>query len=169
MGSSTSIHTYTHIYIPSPDNRLTSPTPTTTNPPHPQEEARLLTGIKLSSELLSLSKLQQAGEALLQLGVGVVAITLGEHGAYVKATGSERRLQESEHLAWQAAAWAGQETLLPPYPLQAGAEANTNGAGDAFIAGLVAAMLCRTRKLSLKQATSFALLAARCVVVWWWC
>ena len=93
----------------------------------------------------------------------MVAITLGEHGAYVKVTASELRLQEGGRLAWQAAEWAGQETLLPPYPLQAGAEANTNGAGDAFIAGLVAAMLCRTRKLSLKQATSFALLAARYV------
>ena len=81
----------------------------------------------------------------------------------MKVTASELRLQEGGRLAWQAAEWAGQETLLPPYPLQAGAEANTNGAGDAFIAGLVAAMLCRTRKLSLKQATSFALLAARYV------
>ena len=89
------------------------------------------------------------------------ARTLGEHGAYVKVTASEPRLQESEVLARQASTWAGQEALLPPYPIQPGAEANTNGAGDAFIGGLVAALLCRTQALSLKQATSFALLAAR--------
>ncbi len=129
-----------------------------------QEEANLLlsnTDIHLSDGVNSLAALQQAGDALLQKGLAVVALTLGEHGAYVKVTSNEGRLQTSEALAWQASRWAGQEALLPPYALQPGAEANTNGAGDAFIAGLLAAMLSKTQALSLKQATSFALLTAR--------
>ncbi len=143
------------------DGSTDQPHPPHPTPPRAQEEARLLTGTTLNGERPSLPELQQAGDALLQLGVAVVAITLGEHGAYVKVTASEPRLQESEVLARQASTWAGQEALLPPYPIQPGAEANTNGAGDAFIGGLVAALLCRTQALSLKQATSFALLAAR--------
>jgi len=131
-----------------------------------QEEANLLlsgndSDIHLSDAAISLSSLQQAADALLAQGLAIVALTLGEHGAYVKVTSNEKRLQASEALAWQGAKWAGQETLLPPYPLQAGAEVNTNGAGDAFIGGFLAAMLCKTKSLSLKQATSFALLTAR--------
>lgn len=136
---------------------------TTTNNER-QDEARLLTGVELDkSGSFSLSSLKQAAESLLQRGVGVVAITLGEKGAFVKATSDRARLQQAEHLAWQAEKWAGAEIMMPPYPLQDGAEANTNGAGDAFVAGLVAAVLCRAQALSMRQATAFAMLTARCV------
>jgi sugar/nucleoside kinase (ribokinase family) len=59
----------------------------------------------------------------------------------------------------QASKWVGGDVLLPAYPLEAGSEANSNGAGDAFVSGLLAAVLS-TRELSLEQAVRVALLAA---------
>lgn len=51
----------------------------------------------------------------------------------------------------QATPWVGQDAALPPPPLTPGAEVNSNGAGDAFIGGLVAALLLQNAKLSLTQ------------------
>lgn len=124
-----------------------------------QEEATLITGHTISTPP-SLPSLREAAAVLFSYGVAIVAITLGEEGAYVAVTPSEGRILPESALAWQASKWTpGTDVLLPAYPLTLGAQANTNGAGDAFVAGLLLALLT-TAPLTLEQATKVALLTA---------
>jgi len=124
-----------------------------------QEETTIITGITIPTPP-TLSSLQQAASVLFSHGVAIVAITLGEEGAYVGVTSSEGRILPESALSWQARKWKpGTDVLLPAYPLTPGAQANTNGAGDAFVAGLLLALLT-TAPLTLEEATKVALLTA---------
>ena len=66
----------------------------------------------------------------------------------------QARLRRSSAIESAAAAWCGQEVLLPAPPPTG--RVNANGAGDAFTAGLLAAMLWSS-PLSLVDAVGLAL------------
>ena len=103
---------------------------------------------------------------LLERGVAVVAITLGPSGAYVALTSDRERLVargatlRAATVGWEAGAWA----RLPAPPV--GVEINANGAGDAFTAGILAAMLWRPADANaeppcLEEALRVGLASAR--------
>lgn len=103
-------------------------------------------------------------EPLLDAGVAVVAVTLGKFGAYVAVTKDLERLQSAGGtLARATAGWeAGGAVRLPALPVSG--EVNANGAGDAFTAGMIAAMLWRrsaAEPLSLEETVGVALASAR--------
>ena len=132
------------------------------------EEACHITGVTPAPEEAdaSVETLRALVAPLLASGVAVVAITLGANGAFVAVTEDAERLRRTDALAQGAAAWCGAHVLLPALPVDG--ELNANGAGDAFTAGLLAAMLFRDeprdgaqRALSLKAAVGVALGAAR--------
>lgn len=129
------------------------------------DEARHLVGVReaeLDESSATPDELASLVEPLLAEGVAIVAVTLGAHGAYVAVTGDGQRLERSAALKAVAAAWRGQAALLPALPIEG--ELNANGAGDAFTAGLLAAMLWREADgdaaLSLEHALHVALLTA---------
>ena len=124
---------------------------------------------------------------LLERGVAVVALTLGEGGAYVCVSSDEARLRNRAELSRAAAGWCGQQARLAALPVAG--ELNANGAGahsaaeallprglarrgplvtclplhpsgDAFTAGLLAAMLW-SEPLQLDQAVHLGLASAR--------
>jgi myo-inositol-1-phosphate synthase len=84
---------------------------------------------------------------LLRRGVGLVALTLGSSGAYVALNGDSARLARSggalSSLAQESDGKSGRgmAVRLPALPVDG--EVNANGAGDAFCAGLLAALLSR--------------------------
>ena len=129
------------------------------------EEACHVTGVTPAPEEAdaSVETLRALVAPLLASGVAVVAITLGANGAFVAVTEDAERLRRTDALAQGAAAWRGAHVLLPALPVDG--EVNANGAGDAFTAGLLAAMLFREegaqRPLSLEAAVGVALGAAR--------
>ncbi|MBO9608645.1 MAG: carbohydrate kinase family protein [Paenibacillaceae bacterium] len=85
--------------------------------------------------------LRGLADELLALGPPVVGIKLGEHGLYMKTTsqgGGWAALQRS--FAIDVRGWAGKERFVPCYAVQA---QGTTGAGDATIAGLLAAIAHR--------------------------
>ena len=104
-------------------------------------------------------QLRRIADAFTSRGVGVVAITLGAAGAYVAVSPDAARLQRSPRLAAAARRWSAAEDALLPAAPTAGT-INANGAGDAFVAGLLAAMLW-SEPLSLTDALHVALESAR--------
>ena len=64
---------------------------------------------------------------LIEQGVAIVALTLGEGGAYVCVSGDEARLRRGAELARASAGWCGQQARLAALPVDG--ELNANGAG----------------------------------------
>ena len=130
------------------------------------EEACHISGTagSLDEEAATDGELEALVAPLLEAGVGLVAITLGRAGAYV-AFGGEgaTRRQGGGAFAAAAAGWRpGECVRLPALPVAG--EVNANGAGDAFVAGLLAALLWRGtdgEPLTLEQAARVALGSAR--------
>ena len=81
-----------------------------------------------------------AAQRLLDMGVAYVYITLGSEGVYCRS--------------------AAQEWLFPALPLTE--VANTTGAGDAFLAGVVYAM---SKGLEFPQTAQYGLMAARATLM----
>lgn len=85
--------------------------------------------------------LSSLAEELLGMGAAVVALKLGEHGLYVRTTGSPERLRKMGLCAPAAGkleSWQGKEMLAPCYRVEV---AGTTGAGDCTIAGFLAGLL----------------------------
>ncbi|WP_276354542.1 carbohydrate kinase family protein [Cohnella caldifontis] len=97
-----------------------------------------------SEDLLPLadgSLLSELADELLNMGAAAVAIKLGEHGLYLRTTADPARLAAmgaASPVGEQAGNWLGRELLAPCFQVEA---AGTTGAGDATIAGFLAAML----------------------------
>ena len=134
------------------------------------EEACHLVGIEAGSvteaKATERELREKIAEPLFSRGVAVVAITLGGSGAFVATTDDLQRLERGDGvLARTSSGWRGQSVLLPALPVEG--ELNCNGAGDAFTAGLIAAMLWRNdlntnaEPVSLEQAALLALASAR--------
>ena len=81
-----------------------------------------------------------AAQRLIDLGVAHVYITLGGEGVYCRS--------------------AAQEWLFPALPVTE--VVNTNGAGDAFLAGVVAAL---TKGIDFPQTAQYGLMAARATLM----
>ena len=130
------------------------------------EEACHIVGIEegvLSEADATREELRKLVEPLLAAGTAIVAVTLGARGAYVAVSDDPSRLDRSALLRKLAdAGWVGGEVLSPALPLEG--ELNANGAGDAFTAGLLAAMLWRRDgdcAVGLEEAVMVALGSAR--------
>ena len=98
---------------------------------------------------------------LLAGGVGIVALTLGASGAFVAVSADEARLRRGGAALGRAAEhWCGAEARAPALPLAG--ELNANGAGDAFTAGMLAALLSSEEAaLTLEQAALLGSESAR--------
>lgn len=93
-------------------------------------------------------------------GVAVVTITAGAKGSFTAVTSDVERLAASPGLERQVEAWAGQEVRAAAFAVGEGSAVNANGAGDAFIGGLVLAAAAWREALTLEEAVKFAALAA---------
>ena len=101
--------------------------------------------------------LGELAERVLGLGVGVAGFKLGKDGLYVR-TADETRLSSMGRAAPAPAAWADRELWLPVFDTTA---KGTVGAGDATLAGFLAALL---RGLSLEETASMANAVGACSV-----
>jgi sugar/nucleoside kinase (ribokinase family) len=87
----------------------------------------------------------------LELGAAVAGVKLGEHGIYVRTSGSAGRFRDLGRAApADADRWAGRELLVPAFEV---AVRGTTGAGDCAVAGFLAALL---RGESLEDAITAA-------------
>ena len=93
-------------------------------------------------------------------GVAIVAITLGAAGAIVSVTADAARIGKgsASELGRAAATWTGQAVWRPA--LRVVGSVDATGAGDAFVAGMIAALLWRS-PLSLAEAVGVGLASAR--------
>ena len=102
--------------------------------------------------------LHELGEELMELGVGVAAIKLGERGLYLKTGTPERISALGRARPSDPAAWADRELWAPCFEVDV---AGTTGAGDATVAGLLAALL---RGLGAEDALTAAVAVGACNV-----
>lgn len=83
--------------------------------------------------------LTELARQVLDMGVAIVAIKLGEQGLYVRTTADPARLAAMEAVAPQAiSGWQGRELLSPSFQVHV---VGTTGAGDCTIAGFLAGIL----------------------------
>jgi len=76
---------------------------------------------------------------LIDMGVAVVALKLGDQGLYLRTTDDTDRLRAMGPCApADPSAWAGREMLAPCFRVQV---AGTTGSGDCTIAGVLAGLL----------------------------
>lgn len=104
--------------------------------------------------------LQGLAKWFLARGVAVVTITAGARGSFTAVTEDEARLAESPGLKRQVSAWAGKEVRAAAFAVGKGSAVNANGAGDAFVGGLVLAAAAWKDPVTLEEAVRFAGLAA---------
>ena len=116
------------------------------------DEARLLLRMPENRDptFLALSLLHRTGAAL-------VAVTDGDKGAAL-AVADDARVASS-HIPLS---WAGKSARVPAYAIPDGTTPNTNGAGDAFCAGLLATLVAHADDpdLSLDEVARIACLSA---------
>jgi sugar/nucleoside kinase (ribokinase family) len=86
-------------------------------------------------------------------------VTLGAAGAFVAASDVAERFGRKESLARAGTRWRGTEVRVAALPLSG--ELNANGAGDAFTAGLLAALLWNEGELALEQVALLGAASAR--------
>jgi sugar/nucleoside kinase (ribokinase family) len=102
--------------------------------------------------------LRELADEALAGGAAVVGLKLGERGLYLR-TAAEKRLGEMGRARpANPAAWAGRELWAPCFRVQV---AGTTGAGDATVAGFLAALL---RGSSLERAVTSAVAVGACNV-----
>jgi len=101
--------------------------------------------------------LQELASVLLTMGVGVVALKLGEEGIYLRTTSDPAWLQRGGNGSLSVA-WLNRELLAPAFQVKA---VGTTGAGDCAVAGFLAAAL---RGLVPEQVLTTAVAAGACNV-----
>jgi len=88
---------------------------------------------------VGVSVLSELSAAVLDMGVSIVALKLGDHGLYLRTTASVERMSNSGLASPRdAERWCGREMLVPCFAVEV---AGTTGAGDSTIAGFLAALL----------------------------
>jgi sugar/nucleoside kinase (ribokinase family) len=102
--------------------------------------------------------LADLGRELMDMGVKVVVLKLGDHGLYLYTSGEDRleSLGRARPIEWRQ--WTNREIWAPCFQVNA---VGTTGAGDATIAGFLAALL---RGLSPEQAMTMAVAVGACNV-----
>ncbi len=102
--------------------------------------------------------LEDLSGELMEMGVGIVVVKMGNRGVYVR-TASEGRLNAAGRARPEAGSgWAGSERWTPCF--KAGV-VGTTGSGDSTIAGFLAGLLRRT---SLEEALTMAVAVGACNV-----
>lgn len=84
--------------------------------------------------------LRAAAEMIIEMGTAIVGIKLGELGCYIRVTDDVKRLRQAGRALTekQIANFRGKEMFVPAFNVSA---RNTNGAGDYWIGGFLAALL----------------------------
>jgi sugar/nucleoside kinase (ribokinase family) len=100
--------------------------------------------------------LSEVSEELLALGVKVVGLKLGDRGLYLRTAGAAAWRDMRRAQPANLAGWAGQELWAPCFQVQ---EVGATGAGDATIAGFLAALL---RGLGAAEAVTMAVAVGAC-------
>ena len=124
------------------------------------EEAEAIVGALDGALSGSDDHLRALAAWFLEKGVAVVSITVGSRGSFTAVTRHRTRIAASPSLGRQVAAWAGREVRAPAFSVGPNSGVNTNGAGDAFVGGLVLAAAVWKEALTLEEAVRFATLAA---------
>jgi len=114
-----------------------------------EDELILLTGCRIldteDSQQEDEFSIVKAVELFLQCGAAAVAVTRGSKGSYVACSSAERFAQTPS----LPASWINCSAHMPAALLPEGTRLNTNGAGDAYISGLlIASMLRHTGKIT---------------------
>jgi sugar/nucleoside kinase (ribokinase family) len=102
--------------------------------------------------------LHDLGDELLDMGVCLVMVKLGERGLYLRTAGKTRFEKMGRACPSNLAAWAGRELWAPCFQVQV---AGTTGAGDATIAGFLATLL---RDRNPEEAITNAVAVGACNV-----
>ncbi len=90
------------------------------------------------AEPFSVELIDRLSRWLIGAGVGVVAISAGSHGLFVRTAGAERLAAGGSALGAVSREWADREVQWAPVAVET--VATTNGAGDAASAGLLFAL-----------------------------
>ena len=102
--------------------------------------------------------LEDLSRELMEMGVGIVVIKMGNRGVYAR-TASENRLSAAGRARPEAGSgWAGREGWIPCFKVGV---VGTTGSGDSTIAGFLAGLLRRT---SLDEALRMAVAVGACNV-----
>jgi sugar/nucleoside kinase (ribokinase family) len=81
--------------------------------------------------------LRDLANRLLELGVAVIGLKLGDQGIYLRTTNDRARLAQMGDLRLSSG-WLGRELFAPTFQVQV---VGTTGAGDCAVAGFLAALL----------------------------
>jgi len=108
---------------------------------------------QVTPELLS-----DLSQQLLEMGVKIVGLKLGERGMYVRTAGRAAMEEMGRACPSHPEAWADREMWAPCFQAQV---VGTTGAGDATIAGFISALL---RDLSPEAAVTAAVAVGACNV-----
>jgi len=104
----------------------------------------------------ALPDLTEIGDELLDMGPAVVGLKLGRHGLYLRTGARSRAAKVGRHGLPDG--WTTREALSPNFEVTV---RGTTGAGDATIAGFMAAL--RRRKTLEEAATVASAVGASCV------
>jgi len=107
----------------------------------------------VTSELLS-----ELSSELIDMGVKIVGIKLGDRGLYLRTAGVEAVRSTGRAAPQDPSAWANQELWSPCFQVNV---AGTTGSGDATIAGFLSALL---RGFTPQQAVKAAVAVGACNV-----
>jgi len=98
----------------------------------------LLDGAAVSS-VVDGARLSRVGQGMLDMGVAVAGLKLGDQGLYLCTTDDRRRLAAvGGNLITDLTAWCGRELFVPCFVVDV---TGTTGTGDAACAGLLSALL----------------------------
>lgn len=120
-----------------------------------------LVGTAGSANFLALvtpALLRDISQQLLDMGVKVVGLKLGDRGLYVRTAGRESLVQMGRAAPADAAAWADRELWAPCFRVDVVGAA---GSGDCTIAGFLSALL---RGMSAEDAITSAVAVGACNV-----
>jgi sugar/nucleoside kinase (ribokinase family) len=110
------------------------------------------------SRLISPDLLDEISQELLDLGVKIVLLKLGDQGAYLRTAGEAVLAGMGKSRPDKLEIWSNQQLWAPCYKVNV---AGTTGSGDATIAGFLSALL---RSLSPQEAINSAVAVGACNV-----
>jgi sugar/nucleoside kinase (ribokinase family) len=102
--------------------------------------------------------LADLGGELLELGIKIVMLKLGDRGIYLQTAGEDAIRAIGRAVPPEPAAWANQRLWAPCFQVNV---VGTTGSGDATIAGFLAALL---RGLPAREAATLAVAVGACNV-----